>query len=88
MNEELLIMKIKPEHYQYMKTEIAKLDINAIRLSILNSDKQPKDFDKRMRWDCSYHAGLSRWISDNIYSYANDDHIDTALKSIAKELGL
>lgn len=79
-------MKITTEHYNHMATSIGKLDINSIRLAILNADRQPKDFDKRLRWDCMYQAGLSSWVCDNLYSYLDDSHIDTALKSIVKQI--
>lgn len=42
--------------------------------------------DKRYRWDLCYHAGLTPWICDTIYPYANDTHIDTALRAIVAPL--
>ncbi|WP_353645719.1 hypothetical protein [Mesorhizobium sp. WSM2239] len=82
-------MKIKPEHYDHMKAEITKIStphkLDCHRQFIVNEGKS-KDVEKRLRWDMSYYAGLSAWISDNIYPYANDDHIDTALRNIMKEL--
>jgi hypothetical protein len=41
--------------------------------------------DKRYRWDCvwSVHSSLKEWF-DNVYQYANDDHIDTALRKITE----
>ena len=73
-------MKIKPEHYEYMKS------------AILGNAKAPTlpDYlakgltEKRWRWDLFYMANLSRWVCDNVYSYANDDHIDTALRNILR----
>ena len=79
-------MKIKPEHYNYLKEQIQKLDINQIRLDLLNSSKQPKNFQLRLQWDCLYAANLSTWICDNLYSYMNDDNITSALNAIFKEL--
>lgn len=74
-------MKIKPEHYEYMKA------------AILSNGKAPTlpDYlakglsEKRWRWDLMYMANLSRWVCDNVYSYANDDHIDTALRQITRD---
>jgi hypothetical protein len=42
---------------------------------------------KRWRWDLLWRAKREgylpdRFIEDTIYSYANDDHIDTALRRI------
>lgn len=52
------------------------------------SNRIGQDPAKRYRWDLSYAAGLSGWIADNIYSYADDTHLDTAFKAIVEELGL
>lgn len=73
------------EHYNYLKLELSKLDINAIRLETLNSGKQPRNMQKLIMWNCLYIAGLSEWICANLYSYLNDDNITSALNSIFKE---
>ena len=62
-------MKIKPDHYDYLKAHVTLAGATT----------------QRQRWDALYASGLSQWICDNIYSYANDDHIETALKRIAQE---
>ncbi len=79
-------MKIKPEHYKHIRDTIAA-NVNMPELydSIL-ADGIYKDFGKRYRWDCLYKAGLTTWVCDNLYSYMDDDHLDTALKAIVKEL--
>jgi hypothetical protein len=41
---------------------------------------------KRWRWDRLYRAGLSLWICDSVYPYANDEHIDTVLRNIFPEV--
>lgn len=79
-------MKMTLEHYNYLKDCIGKLDIHEERLALLNSNRQPKDFDKRLRWDCLYKAVPSKYICDNLYPYLDDTHIDTALRSIFKEI--
>ena len=73
-------MKVKQEHIDYMRN------------AILANSKAPTlpDYmarglsEKRWRWDLLYMAGLSSWICDTIYKYANDEHIDTALRHILK----
>ena len=84
-------MKIKQEHLAEMEREI--------QVTILQADKPLVDFarayrdaglsDKRFMWDwlwASYIEGerATTWICDNLYSYLNDDHIDTALRHIFK----
>lgn len=83
-------MKMKPEHYAYMKAEIAKLDRERIasHKTALAADHRVKDLNKRLRWDLSYAAKLTPWICDNLYSYLDDTHVDTALRSIVRELDL
>lgn len=80
-------MKIRPEHYQHMKTEIlavcARINPAEYRAQIIAEGKA-KDPDKRVRWDFSYMAKLSRFYCDHVYDYADDSHIDTALRAIMK----
>jgi len=45
----------------------------------------------RFRWDLftfALRSGAEKIALDDIYRYANDSHIDTALKRIVRELGL
>jgi len=71
-------MKIKTAHYEYMKGKILP-----IMVEISLSEYQDAGLsEKRYRWDMSYKAGLTTFICDEIYPYANDNHIDTALRKI------
>lgn len=87
-------MKIKKEHYSHIKTEIEKVisikgaEAVTAHKESLKTDSRVKNLDMRFRWDLFNAACLTRFTCDNVYSYANDDHIDTALRNIAKELGL
>ena len=73
-------MKITQEHYDTMR--------EAINQAIHEYPSIKQQFDtgqisaKRYRWDLSYAARLTPWICENVYPYANDDHIDTALRRI------
>lgn len=88
-------MKIKPEHYNHMlaairtltesKPEVVKAHVDSIRSG---SDPRVKDAEKRIRWDLSHASGLTPYICANIYQYANDNHVDTALRSIVRELAI
>lgn len=89
-------MKIKPEHYSHMLEECRHVARHMpynraeyiARISSIPNIEKSTDPDKRYRWDLMYAAGLSRYVCDNVYPYANDDHIDTALRQIVKELNL
>jgi hypothetical protein len=82
-------MKITQQHFDHMKSAIALIwtreKHDAHRQFIVNEGKA-KDVEKRLRHDWSYFAKLSPWICDNLYAYADDTHIDTALKRAIKEL--
>ena len=80
-------MKIQAEHYNFMRDAIApfKAQIPQFRQRIINEGKA-SDAEKRLRWDLAYLADLTWWLCKNVYTYANDAHIDTALRSIMKEL--
>lgn len=45
------------------------------------SDKV-KDLQVRFNFDLLYATGLNSWICDEVYSYANDVHLQSFLKSI------
>jgi hypothetical protein len=86
-------MKVKPGHYDLMHKAMAQTKAD-------NPEKTPahyaangrgKDTAKRHRWDCLYASRIgdgpvSRWICDNLYSYMDDSHLDTALRRIQREL--
>lgn len=82
-------MKITAEHYARLKGELSQFSQEKIdnhRQFIINEGKA-KDVEKRLRWDLLYYRGLNQWVCDNVYTYANDDHVDTALRQIMKEIG-
>ena len=80
-------MKIQAEHYNFMRAKLApfKGQIEQFRQRIINEGKAG-DAEKRLRWNLAYLADLTWWLCENVYTYANDAHIDTALRSIMKEL--
>ena len=77
-------MKMTKEHYNRIKTAIASIPRE---LALEHKSKElGKDKAMRFRWDMFIAAKLSIFASDELYSYLNDDHIDTALKAVMKEL--
>lgn len=83
-------MKITPNHYNQMKQAIEAIptELKYMHFESLKLDNRVKDINKRFRWDCFNCAGLTQFACDNLYSYLNDAHIDTALKSIIPERGI
>jgi hypothetical protein len=75
-------MKIKPEHASYMASLIVKADTEFHRSRYIAAGLS----DMRYRWDLVRHVGLIPWICDNLYTYANDDHINTVLRKLIPSL--
>lgn len=77
-------MKITAEHQTHILSEInAVLDRSELTISQVVANYKERSLSmQRMRWDLLYAAKLSKWLCDNIYSYANDEHIDTVLRNI------
>ena len=84
-------MKIRQEHY--------KILLNGLRGILPRLQQgQPAYVEegltpKRFRWDALYATKLRVSSERNecelpLYDYMNDDHIDTALRTAMKELGL
>lgn len=81
-------MKIKPEHLAIMREKINALrdahgeeKLREYRAQLAN-DPRVKDADMRYRWDLFNAAGLTKFACAELYRYANDTHIDTALRAI------
>lgn len=86
-------MKITQEHYKHMESCITQSFsrewVNTYSMEVLKAyEKAGKTRDqvnKRVRHDLVYNTiGLTKWICDTIYKYADDSHLDTALKQIVK----
>lgn len=86
-------MKLKPEHYAIIRDAVKCVATpqkvtghrKQIEKDIAASGRQ-MDGDRRLRWDCLYAARLGPWLSKNVYHYANDEHIDMALRRIVGEI--
>lgn len=85
-------MKVKPEDLDKIQAIIATLDTPEVRAQYIARDipraEHVKDLDKRYRWDLFTAANLSVGyvLTDAVYAYANDTHLDTALRSIVPPL--
>lgn len=84
-------MKMTPEHYQHLRELMLPMKEQIVnhRAWLLRSTK-PMDLEKRLRWDIFREAGglehFCTICSGGLYSYLNDNHIDTALKAVMKEI--
>lgn len=81
-------MKVKPEHLEFMRAAISPLDTDERRARYRHAALLDNRFlsSKRYRWDLAHSAGLTPFFCKELYQYANDEHIDTALRAIVKDL--
>lgn len=82
-------MKIKPEHYNYMRQKtIGYISRNPGAIAEHRAKLAPYsgDIEKRIRWDVLRVACGMEWVCETLYPYANDTHIETALRTLQKEL--
>ena len=77
-------MKIKPEHYQTLKTAATAM-IKA-HPNVRDSYREAGYSDKRYRWDLLHASVGSTWVCRELYPYLDDTHIDTALRRILAEV--
>lgn len=91
-----MALKMKPADYATLKSAVAPLDTLERRKRYLAGDftnaQACRDVNMRYRWDLLHTSGLR--IGDGVgvkgdldlYSYLNDEHIDSALKSMVPDL--
>ena len=85
-------MKITKDHFNHLKAAIdeilAKYNDNGqlvyeYEQGLFPRSDKTKDLQRRFCFDLLYGAGLTQFVCKNLYPYMNDDHLYTALKSIA-----
>lgn len=84
--------KMKTEHYEELEQAIKKVQRENVDVTLASYISKGLS-SKRYRWDLLYAAiakgyyGEGRgwtYISDVLYQYLNDDHIDSALRKITR----
>jgi hypothetical protein len=86
-------MKITKEHYAELKDSIEqvikinKFDYKEFKQA-LDYYPKVKDSEMRLRWGLYWGIPTEQRkpLTDELYKYCSDSHIDTALKQIVKEL--
>lgn len=79
-------MRMTPDHFNTLREAIHTAD-NTFP-SIREDYEKGAISAKRFRWDLLWaspatsHVTGRSWITENLYPYLNDDHIDTALRKI------
>ena len=81
-------MKIKSEHYQYMKNAI--IEKHKFMLENHKTDyikyRNAGHSKERILWDLLHASGLTPWVCSTLYLDIKDSHIETALKSIWQDI--
>lgn len=81
-------MKITSEHRavikDYIRTYMNKYSLTLGK--IVNDYKMHNMSERRMCNDLTYASGMTQWICDTIYQYANDDHLYTVMRHVVREL--
>ena len=75
-------MKMQSAHFDHLAEKIAELDSPYLRGVYRNAGLSLK----RYQWDVTYQAGLTAYICETLYSYLDDNHIQTALNRIIPAL--
>ena len=75
-------MKIKPEHYEHIRAALLKAPST---FPTLDEYKRRGLTERRWTWDLAHAVGLTPYFCSTIYPYANDDHIDTALRAALRD---
>lgn len=75
-------MKIKPDHLAHLSAALSKIDTDFHRARYAAAGLSTR----RYQWDAVRAAGLMPWLCDTLYTYMNDDHIQTALNRVIKPL--
>jgi hypothetical protein len=82
-------MKMLPEHFDQLKTMIVEKveNLGDLQPFFHRYEQNGGNWKMRFRWDMLYAIPyeLRRDWFDEVYKYANDDHIDTALRNIMKD---
>lgn len=86
-------MKMKTEHYATLRAALVPVitgEHYEAHREALKSDPRVKDLDKRLRWDALYAVSRTSAVPQgfigSLYEYLNDDHIDTALRAIVRDV--
>lgn len=80
-------MKILPKDYLYMRDALKRnADLIPAFKAKIAQDPRVKDAAMRLRWDLAWYSDLGQFFNAVLYKYANDEHIDTALRRIMKEI--
>ena len=79
-------MKITIQDYAHIARALN--NIKPLILEMIPAYKNSGLSAMRLRWDAARQADLIPFFCDTLYQYANDDHIDTALRQYFSKLGV
>jgi hypothetical protein len=82
-------MKMIKEHFEQLQSMVTSQlqRLGSLEPYLVSYQQSGGDWKKRFRWDILYtipYELRQDWFNA-VYQYANDDHIDTALRKIMKD---
>lgn len=87
-----MALKIQPEHIEHMRVEISRVLTEDPEITSryeagqFAKSNMVKELQRRFCFDLMHRAGLTPFVCSEIYSYANDDNIYSALKTICPKV--
>lgn len=81
-------LKITREHYAHLLSALDTFNTNGDISAAATKYKNAGLSFKCLQWDALHTAVDSQWICEELYSYLNDDHIQSALNAAFKDMGV
>lgn len=81
-------LKMTDVHYEVLKSDFEALSKKMDLLHIKARYEQAGHTPLRFHWDMFWYLKNSAWVCRELYPYLTDDHIDSAIVKIFKELGI
>lgn len=77
--------KLTPDHFAHLRAVIREAQAKQPTETRAKYEEVGMNA-QRHRWDLFHCSKVVRYVCDHIYPYANDTHIDAALRAIVKEM--
>lgn len=81
-------LKMTDIHYEVLKSDFKALSEKKDMSHIKDQYEKAGHTDLRFRWDMFWYLKNSAWVCRELYPYLTDDHIDSAIVKIFKELDI
>ncbi len=81
-------MKVSQEQYEHIRDAVSGV-VSKNGPEKIAAFRATQTTERQFRWNLLWAAGISAWIASELQDHGvKDDHIDTALRKVMKELAL